>query len=329
MGFSIGKVFKPIEEEMRKHAEVDSVYMPVPNYSPCGLWQNIQTARAAVKAKRYDIVHITGAEHYLIPFLRGQKVVVTVHDLGFCTILKHKLTYRIKYAFFVSSLKKADLVTFISEKSLQEAKQFVKLDPDKCAVVHNPVGKEFHPSEKPFNSQCPTVLHIGTKENKNLDRAIEALSGIHCTFRIVGSASEKQRRRMTELGIKHVVRENLTDEEIVAEYAHCDIVNFPSLYEGFGMPIIEGQASGKIVITSNREPMLGVAGNEGAMFVDPESIGSIHDAYLSAINDNVKREEIIANGFANVKKFRLQDITNRYFSSYTKILATVAGSGNH
>ena len=92
MGFSIGKVFKPIEEEMKKYAEVDSVYLPVPNYKLIGLWKNIRTALTAVHEKAYDIVHITGAEHYLIPFLPKDKLVVTLHDLGFCKMLEHKMT---------------------------------------------------------------------------------------------------------------------------------------------------------------------------------------------------------------------------------------------
>lgn len=71
MGFSIGKVFRPIEEEMKKYAEVDSIYMPTSQYSLNSIWQNIKTTRKAINSKKYDIVHITGTEHYLIPFLLG------------------------------------------------------------------------------------------------------------------------------------------------------------------------------------------------------------------------------------------------------------------
>ena len=92
MGFSIGKVFKPIEEEMKKYAEVDSVYMPCSNYKPMSLWKNIRAARKTVSQKRYDIIHITGAEHYMIHFLPKDKPVVMVHDLGFCKMLEHKMT---------------------------------------------------------------------------------------------------------------------------------------------------------------------------------------------------------------------------------------------
>lgn len=73
MGYSIGKVFKPIEMEMRRYAEVESLYLPVPNYSPKGLWKNIKAAKAAIIEKEYDLVHITGTENYLIPFINGTK----------------------------------------------------------------------------------------------------------------------------------------------------------------------------------------------------------------------------------------------------------------
>ncbi len=57
MGFSIGKVFKPIEQEMRKYGDVDSIELPCANYSLRSMWRNIQAARSAVRQKHYDIVH--------------------------------------------------------------------------------------------------------------------------------------------------------------------------------------------------------------------------------------------------------------------------------
>ena len=105
MGFSIGKVFKPIEEEMKKYAEVDSVYLPCSNYQPKSLWKNIRAARKAVSQKRYDIIHITGAEHYLIPFLNRYITVVTVHDLGFYTNHKRSLRTICEYLTVVETLE--------------------------------------------------------------------------------------------------------------------------------------------------------------------------------------------------------------------------------
>lgn len=319
MGFSIGKVFRPIEEEMRKYAEVDSVYLPVPNYSPKGLWKNIRAARNAVKQKEYDIVHITGAEHYLIPFLREQNTVVTVHDVGFCTILEHKLTYRLKYLLFVTSLKMASFVTFISKKTEEEILRFVKLKKNKTSVVPNPVGKEFQYTPKTFNKENPVVLHIGTNEHKNLDRTIEALKGLKCRLRIVGKVSAKQKESIKANAIDCAVLENLTDEQIYNEYRQADIINFPSLFEGFGMPIIEGQATGRVVITSDLEPMASVAGKNGAIFVNPTDVESIRKAYIQAINDDEKRNRVIDAGSENVKRYQLKDIAHRYFSIYLSV----------
>lgn len=320
MGFSIGKVFKPIEEEMRKYAEVDSVYLPYSNYQPKSLWKNIRAARKAVSQKRYDIIHITGAEHYLIPFLPKDKLVVTVHDLGFCKILEHKMTYAIKYYLFVLSLKKARFVTFISEKSEAEASEYVKIDKEKRQTIHNAVGREFIQSQKTFNSDKPIILHVGTKTNKNLDRSIEALKNITCLLRIIGNVKETQKKRMEELGIEYSIDCNLTDEQLKKEYDWADIINFPSLYEGFGMPIVEGQAVGRIVITSNLEPMRSIAGG-ASLLVDPTSVDELHKAYLKAF-DSSFRSRMIEKGYENVKRFRLESICKQYLSLYEKISIT-------
>ena len=323
MGYSIGKVFRPIEEEMKTYTDVDSLYLPVPNYSLNGLYRNISAARKAVKRRHYDIVHITGSEHYLIPFLKGCRVVVTVHDLGFCTILKHKITYKIKYALFVTSLKKASFVTFISNKSEKETLERVRLRSGRYTTICNPVGKEFVTCQKPFNKITPTILHIGTKTHKNLDRTIEALKGISCILRIVGDVSDAQKYRMRELCIKYSIATNLTDEAILEEYRKADIINFPSLYEGFGMPIIEGQAVGRIVITSNIEPMLSVAGEDGALFVDPYSVQSMHEAYITAIHNDEIRTAKIAKGLDNVRKYDISNIAYMYYTKYKLLLTSL------
>ena len=81
MGYSIGKVFAPIEKAISKYEEVDSLSMPAYGYSIKSLLQNISVVRKKVAQEQYDVIHITGQENYLIPFLDKSKLVVTVHDL--------------------------------------------------------------------------------------------------------------------------------------------------------------------------------------------------------------------------------------------------------
>lgn len=311
MGYSIGKVFRPIEEEMRKYAEVDALYLPVQNYSVKGVWRNIKAVRKEIKSKKYDVVHITGTENYLIPFIKKAKVVVTVHDICFFTNNWPSIHAFFKYIFFIRTLSFADVVTFISEKSKQETYRFLNLG-SKGVIVHNPIGNNFKYSPKDFNASYPTILHIGTKHNKNLERTIEALKGFKCAFRIVGDVNINIIQRMIEYKIDYSIVKDLTEEQIIEEYQNCDIVNFPSLEEGFGMPIIEGQAIGRLVITSNRQPMCDIAG-KGAILVDPENVESIRKGYETA---SKAYDKTIQLGLENVKRFDLKKITEKYYTIY-------------
>lgn len=315
MGFSIGKVFRPIEEEMRKYCEVDAVYLPVPNYKLVGMWKNIRCALATVKAKHYDVVHITGAEHYLLPFLKRQKTVVTVHDLGFFTNHTFGVRSLWKYFGWIKTLKYATKVTFISEKSRKEAERFVKFRKNQACTIHNPVGSEYHYVEHNFNAEKPVVLHIGTKSNKNLNNTILALKDFKCHLRIVGTLD---RDIQTMLKVYHTEYSNvfnISDEEIKQEYENCDIVNFPSFYEGFGMPIIEGQAVGRAVVTSNLSPMKEIA-NGSAVLVEPADINSIRKGYEDVM---VNHEQYVKRGLENVKSFQMENIVNEYFELYKRL----------
>lgn len=102
---------------------------------------------------------------------------------------------------------------------------------------------------------------------------------------------------------------NISDEELLEEYRKCDIVNFPSLYEGFGMPIIEGQATGRVVVTSNLSPMKDVA-DGSAVLVDPTDVNSIREGYKEAI---VKSSFYIEKGKENVVRFSIGTVTKQYF----------------
>lgn len=317
LGFSISKVFHPIETEMRNYADVDSIYLPVSNYSFKGLWKNIRFVQKYCKQNNYDIIHITGTEHYLLPFLIGHKVVVTVHDLGRLLNLKgfRKLRY---WMMQVAVLKLSKAITCISSKTFQEVQSRISLSEGALIVIPNPVDRRFAFSPKEFNTECPTILHIGTKPNKNLTRSIMALKDIKCKMRIVGRVDKSDIDLLNIHNINYSIVYDLTDDEIVQEYKNTDIINFPSYYEGFGMPIIEGQAIGRLVITSDIEPMKTVAGN-GAILCNPYDVKSIRSAYLKAINDNNNREDIIKAGTENVENYRLEYITEKYLNLYKSL----------
>lgn len=317
LGYSIGNVFRPIEEEMRKHAKVDALYLPVSNYSFRGLINNIKTILLHLKNNKYDIIHITGTEHYLLPFLIGKRVVITVHDLGRLYNLNGIRRFRY-WMMQVAVLKLANAITCISLKTFYEVLNNISIGNGKMIVVPNPVNSKFTYSPKEFNSECPTILHIGTKPNKNLARSIMALKELKCKLRIVGRVDKSEIDLLNTHNIDYSIVCDLSDDEIIQEYRNADIVNFPSYYEGFGMPIIEAQATGRLVITSNIEPMKSVAGS-GAILCNPYDVDSIRRAYIKGINDSAYRNSIIRAGKENVKLYRLGYITEKYYNLYKSL----------
>ena len=314
MGYSIGKVFAPIERAMKNYAEVDSYNMPAYGYSIKSLWQNIMMARKIASSKPYDVIHITGQEHYLIPFLSKKRLVVTIHDLGFARH-GHGISGKVKHLLFVDTLKQVSNLTCISEKTRTEVARLCGIEERNIKVIDNGVNPLFKYYPKDMNRNSPVILQIGLMNNKNIERSLVALQGIKCQLRVVAPRKDIDKTIFEESGIDVSFASDLTDAEIIDEYVKCDIVNLPSLYEGFGMPIIEGQAIGRVVVTSNISPMKEIAG-DGAVLVDPEDTNSMHEGYIEAINNSQK---YIQKGLENVKRFDVSKIVKQYFDLYQYI----------
>lgn len=94
---------------------------------------------------------------------------------------------------------------------------------------------------------------------------------------------------------------------------------FPSTYEGFGLPIIEAQATGRPVLTSKLEPMSSVAG-DAACLVDPYSVESIRAGVKKIIENESYRNELIEKGFKNVERFQLKNVTKQYIDLYQELI---------
>jgi glycosyltransferase involved in cell wall biosynthesis len=170
-----------------------------------------------------------------------------------------------------------------------------------------------------FNKEKPTLLQIGTNENKNISRLIEAIEGLSCKLIIVGQPKEHLLKMLKFYSIAHEWRTNLSAQELINEYVKCDIVSFVSTLEGFGLPIVEAQAIGRPVLTSNCSSMPEVAG-AGACLVNPYEVQDIRNGIRKIMNDDTYREQLITIGFENVKRFELESICKMYINIYKEIL---------
>jgi glycosyltransferase involved in cell wall biosynthesis len=264
------------------------------------------------------INHITGHIHDVILALFHQHTVLTIHDLVFLDNVKNPIKRFYKWLFWLYfPIKLADRTICISSETRNNVLKHIRSD--KLSVIMNPIDPCFECVEKKFNDKKPVILHIGTGWNKNLKRTIEALRGISCHLRIIGKINNDIIELLHDVRIEYSNVYNLTDEEIRQEYIHCDIVNFPSEYEGFGMPIIEGQKTGRIVITSHIEPLIEVSGG-AAEFVNPKRVESIREGYIHIIRNKQYRENLIQIGLKNVERFSVQAIAKQYMNLYQGLL---------
>ncbi|WP_373104072.1 glycosyltransferase family 4 protein [Phocaeicola plebeius] len=318
-GFSIGVVFDTIVNEIGINNQVIRTFLPYPNATIPSILKNGWFAKN--EEKNNYINHITGDVHYLLWFLRRRKTIVTVHDIMYYHYLKG-IKKKIWKLLYITPLKRAAHVTFISDFAYKQVSEVINLDMKKVHIIPNPVDSSFTYSPKEFNVKKPIILHIGTLERKNLERTIEALDGIDCHLRIIGELKEQTIDLLKRHHIEYSNGINLTHEEIVTEYRNADVINFPSLFEGFGMPIIEGQATGRIVITSNLSPMKEVAGN-GAILINPYSAEDIRNAYLSVIQNESIREQLINEGLKNIENYKVRKVVQQYTDLYKEIYENI------
>lgn len=314
-GFSIHKVFQPIVDAMGGDAGMEE--SPCWTASPKAVFRNLRWAWS--KRGEAPIFHVTGDMHYLLIALIGYRTVLTVHDLVALTIpgniLKRKF---LRWIWCSIPFRMAGRITCISEKTKQEMMREFRLPSERITVIHNPVDPIFRPSEKVFCHDCPQILHVGTGWNKNVIRVAEALEGIPCNVVFVGKLDHEQKGALKQHNINYIEKYDLTDEELAEEYRNCDIVSFPSIFEGFGMPIIEGQMVGRCVLTSRLEPMTEVAG-QGAVLVNPESTDSIREGFQRIITDAEVRERLLEEGRKNVQRFCIERIVAEYEKIYKSL----------
>lgn len=281
--------------------------------SPLVVLQNLISFRK----EKSTVYHITGDIHYMA-LVTGQRSVLTIHDVG--SGIKGSIIKRlyIKLFWFWLPALFVKRITVISEFTKNELSKIVPFARHKIVVVYNPVSPLFRYSAKEFNEMKPVILLMGTKENKNLERVFRAVKDISCQLLIVGKLTEKQNILLEELGLDYINKTNIKFEEVVQCYQVCDLLCFPSTYEGFGMPVIEAQAAGRPVLTSNLCSLPEVAG-KGAVFIDPYDIESIRDGILKIISDFDFRSELILLGIKNVEKFCINDISQQYCNIYKSI----------
>jgi len=270
--------------------------------------------------RQSDVNHVTGDINYLGLFLRRKRTIQTILD---CVHLNTSsgIKYKVLRLFWLAiPARRARYLTAISDSTKREILKHVDCDPNKIRVIYVAISNRFQKKEKPFNKSEPRILQVGTAHNKNIPRLIEALKGIPCVLEIIGKKQDEYEKLLQSFGVKYEYRSGLSDDEMIRRYEDADIIALASTYEGFGMPILEGQAVGRPVISSNLFSMPEVAGN-AACLVDPFDVNSIRAGIIKIIQNDEYRNRLVRDGFENVKRFDPDHIAFQYLDLYQEVAA--------
>jgi glycosyltransferase involved in cell wall biosynthesis len=288
-------------------------------YISSGIISVVRNAWFVASQRNKSALHVTGDVHYaglLCPFT---KTIVTIHD---CVALQRGSGFKrlvLWVIWFWLPLRLASVITVISEQTKSEVLKTVAVPEEKIIVIPNFIDPTFAFRLRPFASERPRILHVGTTPNKNLARVVAALRDIPCVLVIIGQLSSELFADLEASGVSYENFVGISHTQLRDLYWEADIVSFPSTYEGFGMPILEGQAAGRPVLTSDVEPMRSVAGEGGALLVNPESVDSIRQGFLELMGDDLLRTRLVTAGKNNCRRFTLEAVAASYLAVYRQI----------
>jgi len=313
--FSIEKVFHQLAPFINRQIPVHTLSVP---FSKFNIRQVLGNIYASGKSQA-DIYHITGDIHYVALGLPRRRTVLTIHDCVFLYQSRGLKRLVLKWLFLDLPVRRCRIITTISEATKADIVRYTGCPTDKLVVIPDPVDQGIYYRPHDFRQKQPVILFIGTTVNKNLERVVKALEGVDCLLDIVGRLTPDQQEALSQHHIRYRQQAGLTDEEMAEKYAGADLVLFPSTFEGFGLPIVEGQKAGRPVVTSDLSPMKETAGG-AACLVDPLDAASIRAGVLRVIEDKGYRDGLVQEGFRNVERFAPERIALQYVACYEKLL---------
>lgn len=313
---SIEKLFDAIIHHIKKNnVDIKKIGNPFP-FSLSGIIKSLIFFRK----NQGQINHITGDIHWASLVLDSDTTILTIHDL----VGMREYTGAKKWLYYIFwvllPIKKLKYITTISEKTRNEILELIPSAAPKINVIPNLLTIDYLPNNFLKKNKVLNVLIIGTRSNKNIERIFEASLDKNIELTIVGELMPIHREKLKKYDIVYHNFINVSESELLNCYDNADVLCFPSLYEGFGLPILEAQARNCAVITSNISPMKEVAG-DGAILVNPNCIQEIQKA-LDILKNEEVRLELISKGKENIKNYLPEIIAQKYMSLYQKILNT-------
>jgi glycosyltransferase involved in cell wall biosynthesis len=260
---------------------------------------------------------------HVAPVWGAWRSVVTLHDLAFLLYPEtHTAASRAYYAATGESVRRAERVIAVSQRTASDAIRLLGVDPSRVRVVHEAAAPVYYPrpretlagvaARRGFDPQRPYVLFVGTLEpRKNVPLLIEAFAIVrrHLDAQLLlvgarGWLDEPIFAAQAKSGVGEDIRVlgSLGEDELPVLYSHAGVFALPSLYEGFGLSVLEAMACGAPVLCSSAGPLPEVAG-DAAVLLPPHDPSSWAEAIVDLLVEPRRAQAFRERGMARAKTF--------------------------
>ncbi|HUE87354.1 MAG TPA: glycosyltransferase family 1 protein [Vicinamibacterales bacterium] len=300
------------------------------------VWMQLLAGRV-LDDVRADVAHFTNG---MIPLGTGAARVVTIHDMSLklypeCHPMRRRVINR---PLIGVAANVADAVVAVSNSARDDLLRFHHIPAERISVVHEAAGPEFRPIHDRVSRArirmrygLPErfVLYVGAIEpRKNLVRLVAAFAdarrqGIAHELVCVGPYGWSSRDlydHVDRLGLRRVVHFTgyVPADDLPVIYNLSELFVFPSIYEGFGLPVIEAMACGTPVITSSTSSLLEIAA-DAAETIDPHDVDALTGALVKLATSVDRRRELSARGIARAQQFSWTRTAKEMLALYRRV----------
>ncbi|WP_345988658.1 glycosyltransferase family 1 protein [Chryseobacterium sp. Chry.R1] len=283
-----------------------------------------------------DIFHGLSGELPLKWDKKPIKKVVTIHDLIFVRYPQYYSFFdrKIHLWKFKKAAQSADKIIAISEQTKNDIIQYLKVPENKIKVIYQGCHKAFKEQQpedlikatkEKFKLPERFILNVGTiEERKNLLNVLKAINGTGIPLVVIGRKTGYYKKletfiRKNKLENQVHFLEGVSMDELAVIYKFADIFIYPSLFEGFGIPVIEALFSKTVAITSNISS-LPEAGGKNSVYINPENHLDIQSKIQFLWDNQAERKRRADLGFEFVQKFNDEPIAQELMNLYHEIL---------
>lgn len=324
-------------EQYKDVASPVNVHEVLPGTKFDRFFKNLWRQRRVQNEFRHNKIEVFHGLSGEVPAItkKSVKVVVTVHDLIFIRYPKFYTRFdRVVHKMKVKrACKRADVVIAVSEQTRKDVVDFLHISPQKVRVIYQGCmdvfrrtygQNEVEQTRIKFKLPPCFMLSVGTvEERKNILAVVKAIQGTDKHLAIVGGETSythvvKAYIAQNEMESQVHFIENVSSTELAMLYQSACLMIYPSLFEGFGIPIIESLYMKTPVITS-KDGCFSEAGGPGALYVDPQNIEEIREAIVALLENRELHDKLAFQGYEYVQRFNDTYIARELMQVYKSL----------